>query len=329
MDYTDRIYGRVTITAPLLQALFHSRALQRMHGVLQHGISGLLGVTRPTTRFEHCVGAMLLVQRLGGPLLEQVAALLHDVSHTAFSHVIDYVYFGHDSQSYHEEVREDYLARTDLPAILARHATDWRTLLDEAAFPLLEQPAPALCADRLDYFLRDSLDLGLASLSDIEAALAGLVVHAGRIGVRDRATALWIADTYMAADQASWASLREVGLYELCARAIRRAIRIEVIGEADLWGGDAALWERMRRTDDAELQRLLRLVSVETGFVLDPRAPTFRVSTKLRTVDPPVLVDGHLVPLSALDADFARRRAAYLRNQSGAWPIRVIPPPDD
>jgi hypothetical protein len=42
-----------------------------------------------------------------------------------------------------------------------------------------------------------------------------------------------------------------------------------------------------------------------------------------------VLVDGHLVPLSALDADFARRRAAYLRNQSGAWPIRVIPPPDD
>ena len=28
-------------------------------------------------------------------------------------------------------------------------------------FPLLEQPSPGLCADRLDYFLRDSLDIGL------------------------------------------------------------------------------------------------------------------------------------------------------------------------
>lgn len=327
MEYTDRIYGRVDISTPVLLALMRSSALQRMQGVLQHGISGLLGITRPTTRFEHCVGAMLLVQRLGGSPLEQIAALLHDVSHTAFSHVIDYVYFGHNSQSYHEEVKEAYVAQSDLPAILAHYGLDWRRLLDESAFPLLEQPAPALCADRLDYFLRDSLDLGLAARSDIEAALAGLVVHAGRIAVRDRAIGLWIADTYMAADQASWASLREVGLYELCARAIRRAIRIEAIGEADLWGTDAAVWERMRRSDDAELQAMLRLVSVETGFVIDPRAPTFCVSTKLRTVDPPVLIGERLVSLSALDADFARRRAAYLRAQSGVWPIRVIPPP--
>ncbi len=34
---------------------------------------------------------MMLVNRLGGSLEEQIAALLHDVSHTAFSHVIDYV----------------------------------------------------------------------------------------------------------------------------------------------------------------------------------------------------------------------------------------------
>jgi HD superfamily phosphohydrolase len=34
---------------------------------------------------------MLLVRRLGASLEEQIAALLHDVSHTAFSHVIDSV----------------------------------------------------------------------------------------------------------------------------------------------------------------------------------------------------------------------------------------------
>jgi len=58
----------------------------------------LIGVTNPTTRFDHSVGVMLLIRKLGAGsspasalLKEQVAALLHDVSHTAFSHVIDYV----------------------------------------------------------------------------------------------------------------------------------------------------------------------------------------------------------------------------------------------
>lgn len=328
MEYTDRIYGAVAVKTPVLLDVMQSRALQRLHGVLQHGISGLLGITRPTTRFEHCVGVMILVRRLGAALPEQIAALLHDASHTAFSHVIDYVYFGHDSQSYHEDVKESYLAQSDLPGVLAHHGTDWRQLLDETAFPLLEQPAPALCADRLDYFLRDSLDLGLATPSDIQSALASLVVHDGRIAVHERCVALWIADTYMAADDASWSNLREVGLYELCAQAIRRALALGIIGEADLWGTDAEVWDRLKQSTDAELRAVLRLVSVETGFVLDARAPTFSVGTKLRTVDPHVLVQGRLVPLSTLDTDFARRRAAYLHAKSGQWPIQVILPRD-
>jgi HD superfamily phosphohydrolase len=328
VEYTDRIYGTVAIESPILLTLMQTHALRRLHGVLQHGISGLLGITRPTSRFEHCVGVMILARSLGASLHEQVAALLHDVSHTAFSHVIDYVYLGHDSQSYHEDVKESYFAQTDLPAVLACHGYDWRRLLDETAFPILEQPAPALCADRLDYFLRDSLDLGLATLTDIRSALSSLVVHNGQIAVVERDAALWIADTYMAADNASWANLREVGLYELCARAIRRALALGVITDADIWGTDADVWARLGRNDDAELQALIRLVSADTGFVIDEHAPTFRVSTKLRTVDPQVLVDGRLTRLSALDVGFARRRAAYLRAKSGQWPIRVIPPRD-
>src|SRR3972149_6643629 len=170
---------------PSLIDLMHTAAMQRLRGVLQHGITGLIGITRPTTRFEHSVGVMLLVQRLGASLEEQIAALLHDVSHTAFSHVIDYVYDGHDRQSYHEEMKEPHMAASDLPDVLATHGYHWRDFLHEEDFALLEQPAPALCADRLDYFLRDSRDLGLASDADIRSALDHLMVQAGRIAVDD------------------------------------------------------------------------------------------------------------------------------------------------
>lgn len=331
MQISDRIYGSDELEEPLLLDLLHSAAVQRLHGVLQHGISGLVGVTRNTTRYEHSLGVMLLVRRLGAPLLEQAAALLHDISHTAFSHVIDYVFGGHDSQSYHDEMRESYVAGTDLPAILSRHGLDWCELLcldDEGqsrAHPLLEQPAPALCADRLDYFLRDALDLGLASMAEIRLALDDLVVCDGRIAVKSLKMAGWIAQTYIAADEKSWANFREVGLYELTAQAIRRAFDLEVLRDSDLWGTDLPAWEKMQASNDGELQRLLALVNPATQFIWDTENPTFRVSTKLRTVDPDVCVAGVLAPLSTHDPSFARLRSEYLQSKSGKWPMRVVP----
>jgi len=144
MRYLDAIYGEVDIEEPVLFDLMQTQAMQRLRGVLQHGITALIGITRPVTRFDHSLGVMLLVRRLGGALEEQIAALLHDVSHTAFSHVIDYVVDGHDSQSYHEEWKESHLAASDVPHTLARYGYDWRDFLHEENYPLLEQPAPRL-----------------------------------------------------------------------------------------------------------------------------------------------------------------------------------------
>jgi uncharacterized protein len=326
VTYEDSLYGPVQIEEPVLLELMQTAAVQRLRGVLQHGISGLIGITSPVTRFDHSMGAMLLVRRLNGSVAEQIAALLHDVSHTAFSHVIDYVFGGHDSQSYHDQVKESYLAGTDVPAALARRGYDWRVFLREEDFPLLEQPAPALCADRLDYSLRDSLELGLATAADVQFLLDHLVTHNGRMALNHLGAARWLANTYLAADDASWANFREVGIYELAARAIRAGLDLGAIDESDLWGTDAVAWAKLQAHPDPDLQRQLALVSAETTFVWDEAQPTFRVSTKLRTLDPDVLTADGLRPLSALDTAFAGRRHDYLRRRQGKWPMRVIPP---
>lgn len=328
MEYHDPVYGSIRIDEPILIDLIESAAVQRLRGVLQHGISGLIGVTAPITRFEHSMGVMVLVRSLGASLSEQIAALLHDISHTAFSHVIDYVYDGHDSQAFHDEKKEEYIAGTHLPALLADHGYEWRRFLDEEHFPLLEQPAPRLCADRLDYFLRDSRPLGLASDDDIQMAVDNLVVADGRIAVAGMEAARWLGDTFIAADEASWANFREVGLYELTARALRRALRIGAINESDFWLTDQPVWERLHTCEDSMLQAQLALISPRTQFVWDEERPTFRVSTKLRAIDPDVLIDGQMRPLSTLDPLFEEHRAAYLARKAGKWPMRVVPPLD-
>jgi uncharacterized protein len=326
MEWFDLIYGSQEISEPVLLALLDTHAMQRLGDVLQHGVTALLGITRLTSRREHSVGVMLLARRMGAGLDEQIAALLHDVSHTAFSHVIDYVFNDHQHQGYHERMKAPYLEGSDVPAVLGAFGFDWRDFLDEKSYPLLEQPAPAVCADRLDYFLRDSLGLGLASTAEVAQALQHLVVHQGRIVVDDLEAARWMAQTYLAADDASWANFREVGLYELTARAIRVAMELGVLSEAGLWGSDLQVWQRMQAASQPELRAALAPISAQTRFVWDEADPSFWVSTKLRTIDPPVLLDGALHLLSVLDADYARLQAAYLKRKSGKWPMRVIAP---
>jgi len=324
MKYEDVVYGSVPITESILLQLIQSAAMQRLKGVLQHGISGLIGITQPISRFEHSLGAMLLVRRLGATLEEQIAAMLHDVSHTAFSHVIDYVYDGHDSQSYHDEKKAEYVAQTDIPAVLAEHSYDWHDFLHEENFPLLEQPAPRLCADRLDYFLRDSRGLGLAVTADIRFALDHLVVADGRIATDNLQAAQWLGYTYMMADDASWSNFREVGVYELMAQALKIALEIGLISEADFWRTDQPVWDILQAHPDPQLQEMLRLVSPHTRFVWDEMNPTFYVSTKIRSIDPDVMVEGECRPLSSLDPDFARHRADYHERKEGKWPMRVV-----
>jgi HD superfamily phosphohydrolase len=326
MRYNDPIYGITEITEPVLLDLMKTQAMQRARGVLQHGVSALIGVTVPTSRFDHSVGAMLLVRRLGAGIKEQIAALLHDVSHTAFSHVIDYVFDGHDTQGYHEEKKLEFVASTDIPPILKKYGYNWLDLMEETDFPLLEQDLPHLCADRLDYFLRDARDLGLATNHQIAAALSHLRAYHGRIVTDNLNSARWLGYTFIAADKASWANFREVGLYELAARAIRRALDIGVLTEADLWGTDQPAWQKLQASIDPQIQHHLQRVHADTRFEWDEAAPEFRVSTKLRSIDPDILFSASVQPLSAIDHDFANYRTEYLAKNSGKWPMRVIGP---
>lgn len=324
MLYKDAVYGSIEIIEPVLIELINSAALHRLKGVLQHGISGLIGLTSPISRFDHSMGTMILVRRLGGSVEEQIAALLHDVSHTAFSHVIDYVFDGHDSQSYHDEEKETFIAQTDIPVALVKYELSWRDFINESGFQLLEQPSPRLCADRLDYFLRDSGPLGLATRADIDYVLDHLVVANGRIATINLQAAQWLGYTFMEADDASWANFKEVGLYELTALAIKRGLAVGAIAEADIWLTDEPVWAKLHAHKDADLEAILDLIKPGTEFVWDEENPTFRISTKLRAIDPDLVVDGELRPLSTLDPAFAQHRSAYLSRKDGQWPMRVV-----
>ena len=324
MLYIDNIYGKVEITEPLLLDLISSDAMQRIKGIAQHGITALLGITPPFTRFDHCVGTMLLVRSLGADIREQVGALLHDISHTAFSHVIDFVFDDHNGQSYHEKKKIEFVSSTDIPTIMHRHNLDWRQFMDEDQFSLLEQPSPALCADRLDYFFRDLEYLKLANRAEIRNALKALQVTDERIVVNNIDVARWLAYTFIETDRASWSSFREVGLYQLTAEAIKAANKFGLITEDDLWGSDEALWQKLTSADHSEVRQWLEMITPGTRFIWDDASPLFRIATKIRSINPLVSTNNAVKVLSELDETFRQYRKEYMSEKQGLWPMSVI-----
>lgn len=121
MKFVDSIYSCSPINEPVLIDLLQTRAMQRLQGVYQHGVTAILGITQPVTRYEHSLGVWHLVKRFGGSLEEQITALIHDVSHSVFSHVIDYLADGRQITNFHDEYKEFYVAGTELPEVLGRY----------------------------------------------------------------------------------------------------------------------------------------------------------------------------------------------------------------
>lgn len=322
--YDDVVYGTFSITEDVLGALLVTPTVRRLEGVRQHGITAVIGVTSNVTRYEHSVGTMLLVRRLGGGVTEQIAALLHDVSHTAFSHVIDHVLDTAERQSYHDQIQARFVAESELPALLAAHGYDWEEVVDESLYPLLEQPAPALCADRVDYCLRDALSAGLINRAEVADFLAHLVVVEGRMVVDDVGVARWMGETYMKMDEGSWSNFWEVGLYEVTARALRVCLAEGVLGLADFEETDDVVWGRMRAAEQAEVRRWIDLIKPETRFVWDETRPDFWVETKIRVLDPEVLVGGEVKRLSVVDPAYGYRMRLYRERKGRPWPMRVV-----
>ncbi len=328
----DPVYGDVIFTEPLFIDLYHADAVQRLTAIYQGGITAFIKPERATTRLEHCLGVAALLRLLGADPVEQAAGLLHDVPHTAFSHVVDFVFPNHE-HTYHEEHREDMLQGSEIPAICVRHGLDWRYVSDAENFALLEQPLPLLCADRLDYFLRDgTVDVGTFSAADAQSLLAHLCVweacgelgRTGQIVVDDLDAARWLGEQFIRLDDVCWCSVQEVGWYAVMAEALRAALELGVIAEADFAGTDAALFERIRAANAPDIQQWLALLRRDVDFVRDPAHPDLFALPKVRAVDPPVLLNGRAVPLSHLDAAFARHHEAYIAGKQGEWPLRIL-----
>ena len=278
----------------------------------------------PYSRFDHSVGVGLIIWHFTGDLRQSAAGLLHDVATPVFAHTVDFLNGDHLRQESTEARTAEVIAASpELRTLLARHGLAPEDVSDSHRFPIADNDAPRLCADRLEYTLGDLRCYGFAGGDALRGFYEDLTVGQNEDGAAELAfrtpetarayaeAALSVCRVYVA-DEDRFAMEALAGLLRSALdRGVLTAADLNtteplVIGKLESDPETAAMWRRFRA-----YSRILRR---ETA----PDTPEgwVQVPAKLRCIDPLAAGRGRV---SRLFPEMGERLDAFLRTDLSVW----------
>jgi len=241
---------------------------------------------------------MLLLKKLGASEEEQIAGLLHDVSHTAFSHVIDWVLGDGKTEDFQDEQHSDYIAKSDIPVILNKYGYRAKSIADYHRFGLLERDLPDICGDRIDYSLREF------PRSVVNTCLPALRSFDNRIVFIDSRSALTFARSFLQQQTEHWGGHEAVSRYRIFADILRQALKNGTITKSDFWENDSFVIKKIMASKNKELRKQLKILENKSLSHL-PKSTNI-AHKKFRHVDPFFIDNGKLVRVSKVNRKFAQ-----------------------
>ena len=320
----DSIYGKFDVEE-ILEVLINTKAIQRLKNVYQDGASYLVNPKWNVTRYEHSIGVMILIRIMGGSIEEQIAGLLHDVSHTAFSHVVDFALDNKD-EDYHEKIYKNIIENSEIPKILKNYGYDYKDILyNEFRWTILERPSPALCADRVDYTLRDMYHYGYITKDEIDSFISALCVVDGEIVVKSIKEAEWFVKTYYKEVIDFFLDPLKIYACDRLSKSIKVGLKNNIISIDDLSQTDNYVLDLLKKSKCEEAVLLIKEISSDVKVIIvDEKEYDIYQKNKTRLIDPTVLINGHKQKISEISLlSRQMNEAALKKSQKGIY-LKVI-----
>ncbi len=299
MIVEDKIYGKVKIKEPILLELLKCSAILRLKKISQYGVPDKYYHFKNYSRYEHSVGVMLFLRKIGATLEEQVAGLLHDVSVLAFSHISDWVFAaGRDGvEDYHDTIHEVFIRKTEVPKILDRFDFVLERILDKHNFSLLERNAPDLCADRVDYALREFKDWLNPKI--VSSCISGLVNYNSEIVFSDKKPAFDFAVNFLELQTKHWGGYQAMMRYHLFSEVLKIALNKKILLEKDFYKDEQFILNKFEKNQDKIIKSILKILKDKELKGVNGNSGK-KIVKKFRYVDPKVILNGELIRLSKL-----------------------------
>ena len=299
----DPIYGPLKVT-PKIAKILASPLMERLKKIHQNGIAYLVDPRQSTSRYDHSIGTMALAKILGASELEQIQALLHDVSHTAFSHLIDLVY-EHEKQDYHEKYKQRFLSQDWVQKVMLDCGI---SLSDIQGNKTKFFEKKGINVDRLDYMIRDLKAVGRIFQPEYSLILNNLVIENGRLKCRDKETARLLFNKFLEVNQEVYFDPKVEAASVAFTDLLKKLLKGGHLKEEDF---DKSEHELIETIKNSSYRSQFEAIGASTykGFTLENngRPPILR---KLRYIDPEI--QGQSGTLTEIDREAKERLEVYL-----------------
>lgn len=269
--YRDSVHNIINVDSGttegrLLVALIDTPEFQRLRRVRQLGLAYFAYQSAEHSRFTHSLGAGHLATRILDKLAHKytiaaedrvavrAAALLHDIGHGAFSHVIESILGFH-----HEQFTIDAVlsGETGVGKVLADFSSEIAESVasiirgDFHNVALAQIVSSQLDADRMDYLLRDSLMTGAKyGIYDLEWVIKSIEMDEAAGHLYVSAPGIYAVEDYL---QARYYMFRQV-YFHRTLRSAEAVLKVLLHRALDLYQKNEAIWYR----PDSAFEKVLR-----------------------------------------------------------------------
>ena len=315
----ETVWGTETITDPCAIDIINTSLMQRLHHIDQSGPQSYFGMTNEGkslivphfSRFEHSLGVYLLLVKAGASHDEQIAGLMHDASHTVFSHIGDLVFGkGDGAKSYQDGIHIDYLSSyDDVKKVLHRYSMHLEDMdPDKEEYTALERPLPDLCADRIQYIIHTGVLLDCINKQEAREIVQDLEFKNGIWFFKSKEIAYRFASISLYCLQALWGGHVNAFFYLIFKHMLLRALELKLVTAHDLhYSIDQTVLDVLLQSNDPYIQRLMKYThNWEQWYKVVPYDQSdINYRIKFRGVNPFVLINGELQRLTAIDSKYA------------------------
>ena len=290
--YRDSVHNIIRVNTGtdegrLIVALIDTPEFQRLRRIRQLGLAYFAYQSAEHSRFTHSLGAFHLAARMIAKLrvtydispeaqtAVRVAALLHDIGHGPFSHVIESILDFHHERFTVEAVLS---SETEVGRLLRGYssqlARDVADIIsgDFRHRALGQLVSSQLDVDRMDYLLRDSLMTGAKyGVFDLEWIIKSIEINEADDHLYVSAAGIYAVEDYL---QARYYMYRQVYFHRTLRSAeavlrllLRRAIYLTKTG-GDVWKPDGSPMNKVLAGEKLGLREHLEIDDADFLFCI-------------------------------------------------------------
>ncbi|MDD3178017.1 MAG: HD domain-containing protein [Candidatus ainarchaeum sp.] len=263
MKYVDKVYGEFEFNEDIILKILNCKSILRLKKIEQMGLPPKLHYNLGFSRFEHTLGVLCLCYKFNLSLEHKIAAIFHDLAHTAFSHVYDYLVKNYE-ENFHDNNLKILLDNDkEIKSILKEYNIDIKQFYNiEDKFEIIKRKDRFLNFDRFDYTLREFFYLK-KDLNKINMFLENIFLKDDCIIFKTYGLAKKFKEIYIYFSQNHWGDANHKTRYSIFVDSLKKALDLNLITFDDFYKTDDYILDILYSSNNKYI--LEKLKQLETG----------------------------------------------------------------